>query len=222
MLTALLVDDDERLRGLLAGKLRREGFAVIEAGTGKDAIGRLQASGGIDVILLDLHMPDTMPDPYGIITRVKEVSSVPIIVTSGFDLDESPALALRMGIADFVRKPINSRELLARIYLRTHIAPIYEFLDDDTEPSKGTWRVDTIARSVQSPDGTQHCVPASAFDLLLQFLRSPHEPMESKDFGPAKVPPAQRVYLIRNLIGKDKVIYQGNRYRFCPRVMKRK
>jgi DNA-binding response OmpR family regulator len=108
----VVVDDDPDLRDLLIGYLTREGFAVNGAENGRDMDAVLAETGG-DLILLDLMLPGE--DGLSIARRLRQTSQIPIIMLSARGDDVDRIVGLEVGADDYVAKPFNPRELLARI-----------------------------------------------------------------------------------------------------------
>ena len=108
----LLVDDEPQFIRALTPGLNAAGYEVVTRETGTSALGQL-ATDSFDAVLLDLGLPDM--DGKDVIRRVREWSSVPIIVLSARNMEEEKVLALDAGADDFVNKPFGLPELLARV-----------------------------------------------------------------------------------------------------------
>lgn len=110
--TILVVEDDAQISNFIAYALKNEGFSCVHASTVQQA--RMQIGNGqIDLILLDLGLPDG--DGKEIIKEVRTWSEIPIIVVSARDQDNEKVLALDSGADDYLTKPFSTQELLARI-----------------------------------------------------------------------------------------------------------
>jgi two-component system KDP operon response regulator KdpE len=108
----LVVEDDERIRSALIRALRERGHAVSSAGTGLDGL-RLAVDERPDLVVLDLGLPDL--DGGELLRMLRAVSSVPVIVATARDDDESVVRALDAGADDYVIKPFPAAQLEARI-----------------------------------------------------------------------------------------------------------
>ncbi|MDJ0276602.1 response regulator transcription factor [Sphingomonas sp. 2R-10] len=108
----LVVDDDAAIRRLLRNTLVRAGHDVIEAGDGRTAL-RHAAAGHPDAVLLDLGLPDR--DGLGLIPLLRAAGEAVILVVSARDAVEEKVTALDLGADDFVTKPFDTDELLARL-----------------------------------------------------------------------------------------------------------
>jgi two-component system KDP operon response regulator KdpE len=110
--TVLIVDDEPHIRRLLNGTLARAGYRVTEAASGRqalEAIGEAQP----DVVLLDLGLPDR--DGLELIPAIRKQSKAAILVVSARDATEHKVTALDLGAVDYVTKPFDTDELLARV-----------------------------------------------------------------------------------------------------------
>ena len=108
----LLVEDDPALRRALRTTLRSRGFEVLEAATGETAI-VTAADGRPDVMILDLGLPDL--DGVDVLRRVRTFSDIPVIVLTARDEPSEKVRSLDAGADDYVTKPFDTEELLARI-----------------------------------------------------------------------------------------------------------
>jgi len=108
----LLVDDEAPLRDSLTYTLRREGYTVTTAADGHSAIKQFHKQVP-DVILLDLMLPEV--DGMEVCWRIRAFSNVPIVMLTAKDQDMDKIWGLEAGADDYVTKPFNTRELLARI-----------------------------------------------------------------------------------------------------------
>jgi DNA-binding response OmpR family regulator len=110
--TILIVDDEAKLRRLVAGYLQREGYAVLEASTGARAL-ELIATAHPGLIVLDLGLPDL---PGEELTRlVRKSSDVPIVMLSAKAAENDRVMGLRLGADDYLVKPFSPRELVAHV-----------------------------------------------------------------------------------------------------------
>ena len=110
--TILVVDDDERTQHMLGSMLRLEGYRVITAISGAEALEHFNHESP-DLILLDIMMPEI--DGYDLCQSIREFSQVPIIMLTAKDSEQDTIDGLDVGADDYVTKPFLSKELLARI-----------------------------------------------------------------------------------------------------------
>lgn len=109
---ALVIDDEPQIRRLLRVTLEANGYRVYDAATGSDGLAQA-AQRRPDVLLLDLGLPDL--EGILVLRRLREWSKVPVIILSVRDREDEKVTALDAGADDYVTKPFNSAELLARI-----------------------------------------------------------------------------------------------------------
>lgn len=108
----LVVDDEASIRRLLAGVLKRADYAVIEAETGREAL-RLASARKPAAVLLDLGLPDL--DGLEVLHQLHQADATPVLVVSVRDATEEKVAALDLGADDYVTKPFDGDELLARL-----------------------------------------------------------------------------------------------------------
>lgn len=113
---ALVVDDDRVLADLVSFTLRREGFQIIQAYDGESALARWMEEQP-DIIILDVNLPKTVPllDGFTVCRRIREVSSVPIILLTVREDEDDIVHGLKMGADDYILKPFSPRQLVARV-----------------------------------------------------------------------------------------------------------
>ncbi len=162
-----VVEDDTALRRALRTSLRARGFDVQELATGEGAI-VLAADGVPEVILLDLGLPDI--DGIEVITRVREFSAVPVIVLTARDRQGDKVRALDAGADDYVTKPFDTEELVARVRAVLRRAPTGP--PTVTKVRSGGVEIDLALRSVTVDD---HVVRLTRTEWLLleQLVTNP-------------------------------------------------
>jgi len=110
--TILLVDDEDSIQKLLAYPLEREGFRVLQARDGEDAL-RLFNSEHVDLVVLDLMLPKL--DGLEVCKRLRADSQVPIIMLTARDDELDKVLGLELGADDYITKPFSIREFRSRV-----------------------------------------------------------------------------------------------------------
>lgn len=110
--TAIVIDDEGQIRKLLRIVLEEHGYHVVEAETGKSGLVEI-ATRRPDVVLLDLGLPDM--DGVAVLKRLREWSHVPVLILSVREAAEQKVAALDAGADDYVTKPFDATELLARL-----------------------------------------------------------------------------------------------------------
>lgn len=162
----LVVDDDREIRSLVAQFLKKHGYRVSDAADGRAMMELLEA-GRFDLIVLDLMLPGE--DGLSLCRRVRAGSNLPIIMLTAMGEETDRIVGLEMGADDYLPKPFNPRELLARIkaVLRRAGMP-----DDDSDEAADcvltfdAWRIDLTKRELRDPDGVLVPLTAGEFDLL--------------------------------------------------------
>lgn len=166
----LVVDDDREIRDLLANYLAGEGFRVLTASSG-DGIQRLLSEHRVHLLILDLMLPGE--DGLTICRRIRATSGIPIIILSARSDEIERIVGLEMGADDYVTKPFNPRELVARIkavlWRTTHMyaGPGRE-LTEETMVFDG-WSIKLSTRELTDPDGRMIDLSSGEFDLLYAF-----------------------------------------------------
>lgn len=110
--TILLVDDEKEIRDLLSLYLQNESYQVVEAADGLAALEVLKKT-KIDLVVLDVMMPKL--DGYRTLQEIRKTSNVPVIFLSAKDADSEKILGLNLGADDYIAKPFNPLEAVARI-----------------------------------------------------------------------------------------------------------
>ncbi len=164
----LIVEDEEALSDPLAFLLGREGFQAVIVDNGLDALPTFDREGA-DLVLLDVMLPGM--SGMEVCRKLREVSSVPIIMLTAKDSELDKVLGLELGADDYVTKPYSARELIARIraVLRRRSAET----DSSTESVLlgGPVRMD-IDRHVVTVNGEEVPMPLKEFELLEILLRN--------------------------------------------------
>ncbi len=108
----LVVDDEERMVRFIRLNLEHDGFEVVEAYRGAQAIDRIR-SGLPDLVLLDVMLPDI--DGFEVLRIIREVSSVPVIMLTAKGEEDDRVRGLELGADDYITKPFSPRELVSRV-----------------------------------------------------------------------------------------------------------
>lgn len=177
MIQVLIVDDDPDIRAVVAHEVRQQGWAAFEAGSEAELVGAL-GERTPDIILLDIRLPDQ--DGLTIARRLRAASTIPIIMMTGLGSDIDRILGLELGADDYVVKPFNPRELVARIKAvmrRTSgkalgVAPSESFNHDCRR--FGGWILDLTSRLLTDPKGQPVSLTNAEFLLLEALVAAPH------------------------------------------------
>ncbi|MCO5100044.1 MAG: response regulator [Burkholderiaceae bacterium] len=176
----LVVDDEEGIRELLCAYLSDFGFEVAAVADGAE-MRRHLAEHRADLVLLDLGLPHE--DGLVLARELRSRDDVPgIIIVTGRGEPVDRILGLELGADDYIPKPFDLRELVARVRsvlrrLRPEGAAQPAAAHTARQPERfefDGWRIDLGARSVALPDGTSVALTTSEFDLLATFVRHPN------------------------------------------------
>jgi two-component system response regulator RegX3 len=166
----LIVEDERPLAEALEYNLEQEGYAVEIARDGASGREKFQA-GGVDLVLLDLMLP--VMDGLEVCRNIRRDSSVPILILTAKDSDLDKVLGLELGADDYVTKPFNTRELLARIkaVLRRVQVPV---TTDAVRLQWGEIKMDSGSREVTVGEEDLSLTPLE-YGILEVFLRHPRK-----------------------------------------------
>jgi two-component system, OmpR family, response regulator len=170
----LVVDDDREIRSLVAQLLRKHGFRVTDAADGREMMQVIE-NGRFDLVVLDLMLPGE--DGLSLCRRVRAASTLPIIMLTAMGEETDRIVGLEMGADDYLPKPFNPRELLARIraVLRRAGGELPEPATEDAGSLRvfEGWSLDTAKRELRAPDGTLVPLTAGEYDLLAAIVERP-------------------------------------------------
>jgi DNA-binding response OmpR family regulator len=128
--TILLVDDEDSIQKLLAYPLEREGYRVLQARDGEEALERF-ASERVDLVVLDIMLPKL--DGLEVCKRLRAESEVPIIMLTARDDELDKVLGLELGADDYITKPFSIREFRSRVRALLRRAAVSRHVDEDGE-----------------------------------------------------------------------------------------
>ena len=168
MTRILLVEDEESLAEPLAFLLGKEGFDVVWAADGAQALVEFEAH-DIDIVLLDLMLPGMSGTD--VCKQLRAISSVPVIMVTARDSEIDKVVGLELGADDYVTKPYSSRELIARIRAVLRRGGDTEEIPAQNVLSGGRVRMD-VERHTVTVAGTPVNLPLKEFDLLEYLLRN--------------------------------------------------
>ena len=205
----LVVDDDPEIASLLSRYLQGQGLEVRIAGNGvqaRDALVRPD----FDLVLLDLGLPDT--DGFALMRELRQRWTGPIIIVTGRGESVERVVGLELGADDYVSKPFDLRELLARIRSVLRRAR--------PDPSVGMGRsisfdglhLDLAARRLAGRDGQEIALTTGELDLLVVFVERPHQvlsrdqlmnALHGRDAGPYDRAVDVQIGRLRRKVEKD-------------------
>ena len=169
----LVVDDDAEIRSLLREYLQKNGYRVTVVADGK-GLWSAMAVASPDLIVLDLMLPGE--DGFSLCRTLRARSSVPVIMLTARGEETDRIVGLEMGADDYLAKPFNPRELLARIKSVLRRA---RSLPENLAPEKAIafrfagWTLDVATRNLTAPDGVVVALSGTEYRLLRIFLEHP-------------------------------------------------
>ena len=169
----LVVDDHRDIRETLARYLVKNGLRATTAENAAHARKALKAA-SIDLVVLDIMMPGE--DGLSLCRHLVETGSMPVILLTAMADDTDRVIGLEIGADDYVTKPFNPRELLARIRAvlrRTSLVPKERDPIEQDRLHFDGWSLNVARRELLDPDGTSVALSSGEFQLLCAFLKRP-------------------------------------------------
>ena len=181
-LTVLVCDDEKDIANAIEIFLKSEGYNVLTAGNGKEALDILERE-EVQLVLLDIMMP--VMDGVTALSRIREISNVPVIMLTAKSEDTDKVLGLNLGADDYVTKPFNPVELMARVRsgLRryTQLGGSTASGSGEEELACGGIKVNDRTKEVWL-DGDPIKLTRTEYDILKYLLENP-----GKVFTPAEI-----------------------------------
>ena len=168
----LVVDDDPELRELITAYLGKQGYDITAVGDGARWTGRFWRE-DVDLIILDLMLPGE--DGLSIAKRLKQDGDTPIIIVSAQGEDVDRIVGLEVGADDYIAKPFNPRELLARV--RAVMRRSHGRASEGGSVSFGDYRLDVQAQRL-SRNGDVVALTSGELDLLTILVRYPNRVLD--------------------------------------------
>ena len=171
----LVVEDEDFSRSLLAAYLETGGFIVSGVGSGEQGLAAID-TGKIDIVLLDLGLPDL--DGLEVLKRIRARSTIPVLIISHRERLEDRLAALEAGADDFLIKPFDPRELVARLkVVLRRSGGSSQRSENDGEALKELrfegWKLRFATRDLISPDQLEISLTPSEFNLLAALASAP-------------------------------------------------
>lgn len=181
MQNILVVDDDPTVRNFLERYLMKQGYGVSTAVDGREMRARM-AEGKVDLVIMDLMLPDE--DGLSLTRTLRATSNVPIIMVTAREDTVDRVIGLEVGADDYLPKPFDSRELLARIRsvmrrsAQAAPAPAPAAPPDAPEVARfAGWTLNMSLRRLSSATQEPVSLTAAEFDLLRAFVEHPRKPL---------------------------------------------
>jgi DNA-binding response OmpR family regulator len=168
--TILLVDDEDSIQKLLAYPLEREGYRVLQARDGEEALKQF-TSERVDLVVLDIMLPKL--DGLEVCKRLRAVSEVPIIMLTARDDELDKVLGLELGADDYITKPFSIREFRSRVRALLRRAAVSRQVDEDGELISAEGLTIDLARRVVEIGGDRVQLTYVEFELLRILASNP-------------------------------------------------
>ena len=170
----VVVDDDDSIRDLLTGYLRKNGYEVVSYSGGESFLDALDNGLECQLLVLDIMMPGM--DGYDVIKKLRETSKIPVIMLTAVSDEVDRIIGLELGADDYLAKPFNPRELLARIKAIMRRVEVGD--KRPSEQAKENTRyclfkgycLDTVSRNLIMPDGRSANLKGIDYSLLMFFI----------------------------------------------------
>ena len=210
--SVLVVDDEPTLRETLAEALEQDGLRVVTAADGREAL-EVFRSESPDLVLLDLMLPQI--SGIEVCRIMRRESAAPIVMLTAKDSEIDKVVGLELGADDYVPKPFNPRELLARV---KSVLRRVRSLPENLKPEEvrgyrfAGWTLDLATRNLTSPAGVVIALSGTEFRLLHTFLAHPNrvltrdqliDLMLSRDAAPFDRAIDVQVSRLRHRLGDD-------------------
>jgi two-component system OmpR family response regulator len=175
-----VVEDDPDISRMVVSYMNEHGFEVTAARSGRD-LDRVLSGGKIDCVILDVGLPGE--DGLSICRRLRGKSSIPIIMVTGRDSETDRIVGLELGADDYLPKPFNPRELLARVRAVMRRSNGMEAPAASAPQVLGFegWRLDMARRQLFAPDGTPRQLTSGEFNILAIFCQHPRKVLSRDD-----------------------------------------
>ena len=160
----LVVDDESRMRKLVRDFLEREGFEVLEAGDGVEAMDLFYEEKEVALVILDVMMPKM--DGWQTLREIRQTSQVPVIMLTARSEERDELQGFKLGVDEYISKPFSPKILVARVEAvlrRSHAVGVGEVLE------AGGITVDKASHQVKI-DGKEIALSVKEFELMAYFV----------------------------------------------------
>ena len=190
----LIAEDEPEIVDILKAYLAREGIRSAWAADGRAAL-EMHVALKPDLVLLDVRMPYV--DGWQVLSEVRARGQTPVIMVTAHDQDIDKLMALRIGADDYVVKPFEPRELVARV--RSILRRREEATGHQGQVAVfGEWRFNPCNNALRGPGGTEEILSTAEGELLQVFLRNPNRILNREQLmGGRDVSPTDRAIDVR-------------------------
>lgn len=170
----LVVDDEPDICEIVSMMLEESGYSVLTMGTGEGVVEKVLDE-KVDLVVLNVGLPEV--DGLTLTRALKERSDVGVIIVSGRGETTEKIIGLEIGADDYMGKPFEPRELLARV--RSVLRRLEASATEAADGAGGTyrfegWELDVLVRSLTDPDGNPVSLSSGEFSLLRAFAEHPN------------------------------------------------
>jgi len=162
----LVIEDEEKISGIVKSYLEREGYQVTIAPDGRSALAQIKQR--FDLVILDLMLPDI--DGEAICSSIRKISDMPIIMLTAKSSEDDRIKGLGIGADDYVIKPFSAKELVARV--KAHLRRTVSAQKKALSFNHGLLKIDPLTRQVTS-HGIQVALTSTEFSILLNLAEKP-------------------------------------------------
>ena len=179
----LIADDEAEIRDLLRLYLEKEGYEILEAADGEEALRALQEYGDVAMLLLDIMMPKK--DGFHVLKELRKKSNLPVIILSAKTADNDKILGLDLGADDYIVKPFNPLEAVARI--NSNIRRFYSLGANDSQAAKRLLKVKDLTLDLYG------CILRKGEEVI-ELSSTEYRLMELFMGNPGKIFTKQQIY----------------------------
>ena len=165
----LVVDDESRIRKLVRDFLTREGYEVLEAGDGEEALNIFNQKHDLNLIILDVMMPKM--NGYQVLQKIRETSKIPIIMLTAKTSEEDELQGFNLGVDEYIGKPFSPKILVARVNAVIRRGQQESAGGNGDVLEAGGIKVD-IGAHTASVDGKEIVLSVKEFELLTYFIQN--------------------------------------------------
>lgn len=169
MKTILVVDDEDKIRDVVVSYLKKEGFRTMEAVTGNEAL-HVLLHASVDLVILDLMLPDMEGEQ--VCLNIRKMNSIPILMLTARVSENNRIKGLSLGADDYLTKPFDPREVVARVRAILRRTDDSQLLADRLSFNHGHLEIDSLKQMVLSHGEPINLTP-NEYKLLLALAKYP-------------------------------------------------
>ena len=181
--TILIADDEKEIRELLRLYLEQEGYTILEAADGEETLQIMQQHTDIAMLLLDFMMPKM--DGFHVLKEIRRESNLPVLILSAKTADTDKILGLDLGADDYLAKPFNPLEAVARV--NSHIRRFYSLGASDSQKARQVLHVKDLTLDLDS------CILRRGEEVI-ELSSTEYRLMELFMRNPGKIFTKQQIY----------------------------